>query len=186
MMNERTARTTQQYWEVRELVVIGIFAAITKVSSLLVALAGGGMNPLSLMLKNVVFTALIIVLLFKIRKFGALTLFMVVGAVFSMLLMGGGFFMLPVMVLAGLVAEGCIVLLGGYDTNRNIVLGVAIYDIVSKLLAVGVSYLYVREQPQMLIVTGIMVGIGYIGAIAGLFVGTAFVKELRHAGIVRA
>jgi energy-coupling factor transport system substrate-specific component len=111
---------------------------------------------------------------------------MVVGAVFSMLLMGGGFFLLPVMLVAGLMAEGCIVLFGGYGRNRNIVLGVAIYDIVSKLLAVGVSYLYVREQPQMLIVTGIMVGIGYVGAIAGLFVGTAFVKELRHAGIVRA
>lgn len=32
----------------RELVLIGVFAAVTKVSSILVALVGGGMNPLPL------------------------------------------------------------------------------------------------------------------------------------------
>jgi energy-coupling factor transport system substrate-specific component len=30
-----------------------------------------------------------------------------------------------------------------------------------------------------------MVAIGYLGAVAGLFTGLRFVKELRHAGIVR-
>ena len=34
-------------WEPRELVLIGVFAAAAKLSSLLIALAGGGMNPIS-------------------------------------------------------------------------------------------------------------------------------------------
>lgn len=173
------------YWEVRELVVIGIFAAVTKASSLLVALIGGGMNPLTLIFKNLIFTALLVVLLFKVRKFGALTLFIVVTTIISMLLMGGGFFLLPPMVLAGLCAESLIVALGGYGKNVNIMLGVALYDLLFKIISLGVSYLFTREQPEMLIVTAIIVAIGYIGALGGLFVGNIFVKELRHAGIVR-
>ena len=51
------------YWNVRELVVIGIFAAVIKVSSILVALVGGGMNPLTLIMKNLLFTTLLVVLL---------------------------------------------------------------------------------------------------------------------------
>ena len=43
-----------QYWSARELVLVGVFAAATKLSSLLIALAGGGMNPVSLIVKNIV------------------------------------------------------------------------------------------------------------------------------------
>lgn len=78
------------YWMVRELVTIGVFAALVKVSSLLVALIGGGMNPLTLILKNLLFTSLLLVLLFKIRKPGTLLLFNAVSIMVSMLLMGGG------------------------------------------------------------------------------------------------
>ena len=51
------------YWKSQELVMIGVFAAAIKLSSLLIALAGGGMNPVTLILKNLVFTTLLIVLL---------------------------------------------------------------------------------------------------------------------------
>ena len=43
--------------------VLGVFAASIKVTSLIIALAGGGMNPVSLILKNLVFTTLLVVLL---------------------------------------------------------------------------------------------------------------------------
>ena len=56
------------YWKSQELVMIGVFAAAIKLSSLLIALAGGGMNPVTLMLKNLVFTTLLIVLLAKVKK----------------------------------------------------------------------------------------------------------------------
>ena len=39
-------------WSARELIIIGVFAATAKVSTVLIAMVGGGMNPLSLLLKN--------------------------------------------------------------------------------------------------------------------------------------
>ena len=54
--------TVRSYWKSQELVMVGVFAAAIKLSSLLIALAGGGMNPVSLLLKNLVFTTLLIVL----------------------------------------------------------------------------------------------------------------------------
>ena len=44
----------KRHWEARELVLVGVFAAAAKLSSLLIALAGGGMNPVSLVAKNLV------------------------------------------------------------------------------------------------------------------------------------
>ena len=120
------------YWMVRELVTIGVFAALVKVSSLLVALIGGSMNPLTLILKNLLFTSLLLVLLFKIRKPGTLLLFNAVSIMVSMLLMGGGFFLLPSVILAGFVAEGLILVLGGYGRAWAVMLGVACFDLISK------------------------------------------------------
>ena len=178
--------TKTPYWEMRDLVVIGIFSAVTKVASLLVALVGGGMNPVTLILKNLIFTTFTIVLLYKVRKFGTLILFLLVNAIVSMLLMGGGLFLIPPMIVAGLVAEGLIVLLGGYGKSLNLMLGVGIYDLAFKVSALGVSWLYTREQPEMLVMSAIIVAIGYIGAICGLFSGAYFVRELRHACIIRS
>ncbi|AMD92136.1 MptD family putative ECF transporter S component [Desulfomicrobium orale] len=172
------------YWMVRELVTIGVFAALVKVSSLLVALIGGGMNPLTLILKNLLFTSLLLVLLFKIRKPGTLLLFNAVSIMVSMLLMGGGFFLLPSVILAGFVAEGLILVLGGYGRAWAVMLGVACFDLVSKGLSLGISWFFVREQPQLLWMTGLFVVIGYAGALLGLPVGSRFVRELRHAGII--
>ena len=176
----------QPYWEMRELVVIGVFAAVTKVSSILVALVGGGMNPLTLILKSLLFTTLTMVLLYKVRKAGALILFLLVNAMVSMLLMGGWLFLVPPMILAGLAAEGVMLALGGYSRSVNLVIGVGLYDLLFKAGSVGVSYLYMREQQEMVILSAIIVGIGYIGALLGLFTGTLFVKELRHACIIRS
>ncbi|MCG8638992.1 MAG: MptD family putative ECF transporter S component [Desulfobacterales bacterium] len=176
----------QPYWEMRELVVIGVFAAVTKVSSILVALVGGGMNPLTLILKNLLFTTLAMVLLYKVRKMGALTLFLLVNAMVSMLLMGGGLFLIPPMILAGLVAEGVIMVLGGYGRSINLMIGVGLYDLLFKAGSVGISFLYMREQQEMVVMSAIIVGIGYIGALLGLVTGALFVKELRHACIIRS
>lgn len=172
-------------FEIRELVTIGIFSAVIKVSSLLVALVGGGMNPLTLILKNLVFTSLLVVMLHKVRKFGALTLFIVVNTLVSMLFMGGSVVLLPAMLAAGLAAECVILALGGYGRTMALMVGVAAYDILFKVGSLGVSWIYSREQPQMLVLASIFIAVGYLGSIAGLFVGQRFVRELRHAGIVR-
>lgn len=73
----------KRYWEARELVLIGVFAAAAKLSSLLIALAGGGMNPIGLVAKNLVYTTLMIVLLTKVPKWGTLLLFTVISMIVS-------------------------------------------------------------------------------------------------------
>ena len=62
-------------WGARDLVVIGVFAATAKLSTVLIAMVGGGMNPVSLLFKNVVFTTLLVIMLYKVRQPGTLTLF---------------------------------------------------------------------------------------------------------------
>ena len=90
-MKERLPR----HWAARELVLVGVFAAAAKLSSLLIALAGGGMNPVSLVAKNLVFTTLLIVLLTKIPKRWTLLLFTAVSMMISVLLLGGSLTLLP-------------------------------------------------------------------------------------------
>lgn len=180
-----TFQQKKPYWQLQDLVTIGVFAAVTRVSSLLVALIGGGMNPLTMVLKNLIFTTLAVVLLYKVRKFATLTLFVTIYTLISLLLMGGNLFLLPPMLLAGLVAEGVVVLLGGYHKSLNLMIGVALYDVLYKSSTLAVSWLYMREQQELLIMATIAVVIGYIGSLIGLFTGTLFVKELRHACIIR-
>jgi len=174
----------KKYWLVSELIVIGIFAAVIKIVSLAVAFAGGGMNPLTLLLKNAIFTILLVVLLHKVRKFGTLTLFTAVSAIVSLLLMGSGVTLLPAALVACLLAEGLIVLTGGYRNMFSLLLGVAAYDLLTKGLALGMSWLMMREQPELIITVAIMIGLGYFGSLIGLGGGFIFVKELRHAGII--
>ncbi len=181
---DTTTSPSHHYWQARELVSIGVFAALIKVASILIALVGGGMNPLTLILKNLVFTALLLVLLFKVRKTGTLLLFCAVSILMSMLLMGGGFFLVPAMLVAGLVAEGLILLLGGYSRNWALLAGVACYDLVFKSLSLGIAWIFIREQPALLWLSALFVLIGYSGALLGLPLGMRFIKELRHAGIV--
>ena len=54
------------YWDTESLVVVGLFTALSKVISLMIALLGGGMNPLTLFLKNGVATALLVVLVARV------------------------------------------------------------------------------------------------------------------------
>lgn len=178
-------RGLSRRWRVSELITIGIFAAVIKVSSLAIALAGGGMNPVSLMLKNAVFTALLVVLLHKVRVFGTLTLFTLISAVVSLLLMGAGLTLLPAMLLAGLASEALVMALGGYGRTLPLLLGVGCYDLLSKGLSLAFSWLMMREQPALMLTSTVMVTVGYAGSLLGLWGGVAFVKELRHAGIVR-
>ncbi|MEG6593369.1 hypothetical protein V6C16_10435, partial [Desulfovibrio sp. 1188_IL3213] len=94
--------TVKRYWSAHELVVIGVFSAAAKISTLLIALAGGGMNPVSLLLKNLVFTTLLVVMLFKVRKPGTLVLFVLINMLVSALLLGASLTLLPAMLAAAL------------------------------------------------------------------------------------
>lgn len=171
-------------WSAHELVLIGVFAAASKMATLLIALAGGGMNPISLMGKNLVFTTLLVIMLCKVPRPGTLFLFTVINILVSMLLLGASVTLLPPMLLGALVAELAVRLFRSDRTLWNSVLGAAVFDVVSKVLSVGVSWLFMRENPAMMLMVVPFVVIGYAGSVGGLFSGVKAVKELRHAGII--
>ncbi len=174
------------HWSAHELVVLGVFAATTKVLSLLIALAGGGMNPVSLLAKNLIYTTLLIIMLYKVRKTGTLSLFVLVNILISMLLMGGSATLIPSMFGAALVAELLLLGTGGVKKSWGPLLAVGLFDFFYRIFSLGMSWLYVRENPAMLYMAIPIIGLGYIGALIGLYTGYKSVGELRHAGIVRS
>lgn len=174
------------YWKSQELVMIGVFAAAIKLSSLLIALAGGGMNPVTLMLKNLVFTTLLIVLLAKVKKSGTLLLFTAVSMVVSVLLIGGSITLLPAAIVGAIVAELAILLTGGFKHSWTTYIGVAVYDLGTKIFSIAVSYIMMRETPALVLSVLPIIFIGYTGCLLGLFTGYRTLQELRHAGMVRS
>jgi energy-coupling factor transport system substrate-specific component len=170
-------------WQVRELVLIGVFSAAVKVSTLAVALVGGGMNPVTLMAKNCIFTTLLVVLLVKVRKSGTLLLFMGVNFFVSLLLLGGSVALLAPLLAGACAGEGAIRLSGGMDRRWGPFVGVAVQDLLSKILSVGMVWVFSRENPALLYVVAPFVAIGYLGSVVGLFAGHKAVKELRRAGL---
>ena len=64
-------------------------------------------------------------------------------------------------------------------------LGAAVFDFVSKALSLCVSWLFMRENPALMLMVVPFVVIGYFGSLGGLFSGVRAVRELRHAGIIR-
>ena len=175
------------YWDTESLVVVGLFTALSKVVSLMVALLGGGMNPFTLFLKNGIATALLVVLVARVRKFGVLALYVLVGQVVSFLIAGGGMSMLlPSFLVAALLSDALIAACGGYRRIGAVLAGVALYDFLGRAISMGYSLLHARENMAMVAVAGVFIALGYLGCLfIGLPCGAKFVKELRHAGIIR-
>lgn len=172
-------------WGARDLVVIGVFAATAKLSTVLIAMVGGGMNPVSLLLKNVVFTTLLVIMLYKVRQPGTLSLFVIVSALVNFLLLGGNVTLIPPMLVAALVSEAVMKFVKSLGWKGAVFWGVGCFDFLSKGLSLAVSYLMMRESPALMAVVLPIVLIGYAGFLIGLYTGYRSMKELRHAGIVR-
>ena len=172
-------------WGARDLVVIGVFAATAKLSTVLIAMVGGGMNPVSLLLKNVVFTTLLVIMLYKVRQPGTLSLFVIVSALVNFLLLGGNVTLIPPMLVAALVSEAVMKFVKSLGWKGAVFWGVGCFDFLSKGLSLAVSYLMMLESPALMAVVLPIVLIGYAGSLIGLYTGYRSMKELRHAGIVR-
>lgn len=172
-------------WGARDLVVIGVFAATAKLSTVLIAMVGGGMNPVSLLLKNVVFTTLLVIMLYKVRQPGTLSLFVIVSALVNFLLLGGNVTLIPPMLAAALVSEAVMKFVKSLGWKGAVFWGAGCFDFLSKGLSLAVSYLMMRESPALMAVVLPIVLIGYAGSLIGLYTGYRSMKELRHAGIVR-
>ena len=128
-------------WGARDLVVIGVFAATAKLSTVLIAMVGGGMNPVSLLLKNVVFTTLLVVMLYKVRQPGTLSLFVIVSALVNFLLLGGNVTLIPPMLVAALVSEAVMKFVKSLGWKGAVFWGVGCFDFLSKGLSLARSVL---------------------------------------------
>ena len=181
-----TGFSLARHWPTQELVTIGVFAAVIKASTLMVAFMGGGMNPVTLIAKNCLFAMLMIVLLHKAPRVGTLTLATLINILVSLVLMGQGMLSIPVSLVVCLLAEGAIAACGGYQKTSAVVLGVLFFEIGTKTVSLLMSYLSLREQPGMMLSVVAFVVIGSLGTFMGLFCGIRFTRELRHAGIISA
>ncbi len=173
------------HWKTEELVLIGTFAALIKMVTLLVALLGGGMNPLTLLLKNIVATSMLVVLFHKVPRTGVLVLYVLQQAIIMMMLMGSGMIILPGYLIAALIAETIAWIIGGYRNTLVILFTVGFYDLASRSVSMGMSWLFMRENLTLFFAALGIVGFGYIGCLIGLGTGLKFVKEFRHAGFIR-
>lgn len=174
------------HWTIGELVTIGVFAAAAKVITMVVALAGGGMNPVTLLIKNLIFTTFFIVMLYKVKKSGTMILFTFVSMLISLLLMGAEASTALGMFLASFIGELFIFISGGAEKKYAAVIGVAVFDLSYRVLSLFIAYLVMRETPEIVYMVIPIIAFGYIGAVIGLFAGVKAVKELRYAGIVRS
>lgn len=173
------------YWEPGELIVIGTFAGLIKISVLMIALSGGGMNPVTLVLKNVVATSLLMILVVKVNKFGVLTLYALISCLVSLILMGGKPVTIVGVMVAGILCDLCMGLAKNRKSLWVLIPGIGLFDLLSRIVSFGYMYFIYQEQIKMFIMGTIIVSLGYLGCLIGLGTGVVFVKELRHAGIIR-
>mgnify|MGYP003375216083 CR=1 FL=1 len=174
----------KNYFKATELVTLGIFAASSKVITILIALLGGGPNPITIIIKNLIMTTLLVVLMYKVRKCFALSLFVLIQSIVSFFLLQGGFTSIPILLLAALLSESLVMLLGGFNKFFAPILAIAIYDILQRTGSLFLSYLFMREMPELLFFVGTIIVTGYIGAIIGLYTGYKKALELKHASII--
>lgn len=179
-------KNLKHHWSIQELVTIGVFAAAAKVITMVVALAGGGMNPVTLLIKNLIFTTFFIVMLYKVRKSGTIMLFTFVSLIVSLLLMGAEASTSLGMFMASFIGEFFILLFGGMKNKYAPIIGVAAFDLSYRVLSMFIAYMVMRETPEIVYAVMPIIAIGYLGAVIGLYTGIKAVKELRYAGIVRS
>ncbi|MDR1657177.1 MAG: MptD family putative ECF transporter S component [Deltaproteobacteria bacterium] len=173
------------FFKTHELVTIGLFAAGSRAATLTLALLGGGMNPLTMIIRSAVHSALLLVLLAKVPKTGVMTMAALVGGLLAFFLMGQGMVTLPAVVIATILVELLVKALGGLERRRSLgLLAVILSELFTRIFNVGFSYLAFREQPAMVIMVVVISAFSYLGILLGLIGGVKMVRELRHAGLI--
>jgi len=182
----RSLLTGRGWFETRDLVTIGLFAGAAKASTLMLALVGGGMNPLTMILKSFVFSALWVVMLTKVPKTGALTLANTVAALLGFFLLGQAVISLPSLIAATMAVEFFIHLSGGIRRRPWLApLAVALSELAMRIINLFLAYLTTREQPGLMVMVVIISAFSYLGILLGLIGGKKMVKELRYAGLIQ-
>jgi energy-coupling factor transport system substrate-specific component len=171
-------------FETGELVTIGLFAAAAQTTALVVALAGGGMNPLAMAARSAVHSALLVVLMAKVPRGGALTLATLVGGLISLMMMGQAMMALPAALLAAALTEAAFGRIGRAGP-RLAAAKVAASEVLSRALNLSMAALALREAPALMALVVVATISGALGAMAGVVLGARLCAELRRAGLIR-
>ncbi|MDR2443584.1 MAG: hypothetical protein LBE31_08705 [Deltaproteobacteria bacterium] len=172
-------------FKTHELVTIGLFAAGSRAASLTVALVGGGMNPVTMIIRSAVHSALLLVLLAKVPRTGALTMATLVGGLLSFFLLGQAMMTLPMVIIVTALTEVFIKVLGGLERRPNLgILAIIISELLTRVINIALGLVTFREQPGLIIMVAFISAFSYLGIILGLFGGKKMIKELRHAGLI--
>ena len=175
----------KKYWQNSDLIAIGTFAALDRSVGTLIVVLGGGMNLLAFIAKNMISTALLLILCYKVRKFGVITLYITTTFAVYFIVYGQppvyGFSMLPLCLLA----DCMIYFFGGYKSSLGLLCGVAFYDLAVRVNSILWKIIVTREDVSLMGVGLIITAVSYLGCLIGLPLGLKLLKELRHAGIVR-
>ena len=100
----------KKYWESWEIVSIGTFCCFDKdIKFSCINNRRGGMNPVAMILKNLIATSLLVILLYRVKKYGVLSLYVLINSIMTMVMMGRGMMMAPCALLAGLIGDWLIV-----------------------------------------------------------------------------
>ncbi len=158
-----------------DLVFIGVFAAAAKLSAIVIALAGGGINPLALVAKNLIVAVLLVVLLTKVNKRGTLFICMVVSSIVGSLLSGTAVMLAPGAIVGAFVGE--------FFWQRPWI-AVCMSELTAKASALAAAWVVLRESPALFNVVLPVVLIGAAGTFLGLWLSRSTVRELRHAGFL--
>lgn len=173
---------------VSDYISIGVMGALAKSGATLIALIGGGMNPLTMILSNLFHMVILSALLVKVKKPFTLTLSYLTGVFISAFVMGNGVTLIPFILLASLIIE-IIIYISSSRYKRLIPLVLGIFLAEASIKGVGLLYLYWqwRESPavkEIVIGSSIFVGIALIGSFLGIFASYKFIKELRRASLI--
>lgn len=158
-----------------DLVFIGVFAAAAKISSVVIALAGGGIDLLALIAKNIIVAVLLVVLMTKVNKRGALFVCMLVSSIVGSLLSGSAMMLAPSAIVGALVGEMFF---------RRPWIAVCVSELTAKTSALAAAWVVLRESPALFNVVLPVVLIGALGTFLGLWLSRSTVRELRHAGFL--
>ena len=141
---------------------------------------------MTMVLKSAVFSALWVVMLTKVPKIGALTLGNTVGGLLSFFLLGQAVISLPSLLLATLLVELFVKVLGGFKNRPWLVaLAVGLSELAMRIINLLVTYLGAREQPALMVMVLVISALSYLGILIGLWGGVKMVGELRHAGLIQ-
>ena len=143
---------------------------------IVIALAGGGLNPLALILKNTVVATLLVVLLVKVAKPGTIMIYTAVTVMVGSLLSGSAMMLAPGAVIGAFFGE---------MFWRRPWLAVGVSELIAKFVALAVGWVFLRESPQLMKVVVPVVLLGATGTLFGLWLARSTVKELRHAGFLK-